>query len=230
MDRRFASTNTKNSQDLAGIADAERRQQRLDRGVLPFETVENEARKADLTLFDALRDRAAEAAQAWQAMGQSLDRRAGPDAPPTGKVRDLLAQIEGAAKRFAGTETANREEPAEPTPEPTAAAAVAASAAAPAAGGLASREDALRALAQIADFFRRTEPHSPLSYTLQEAVRRGRLTWPELLAEIVPDCRVARRDPVEPRHPSATRIRLPATVLNRVRARPGTDTDACRFP
>jgi len=53
--------------------------------------------------------------------------------------------------------------------------------------GINSREEALRALAQIADFFRRTEPHSPLAYTLQEVVRRGRMTWPELIAEIVPD-------------------------------------------
>ncbi len=52
---------------------------------------------------------------------------------------------------------------------------------------LASREDALRSLAAIAEFFRRTEPLSPLSYTLQEAVRRARMSWPELLAEIVPD-------------------------------------------
>ena len=49
------------------------------------------------------------------------------------------------------------------------------------------REDALRALSEIANFFRRTEPHSPLSYTLDEAVRRGRMTWPELLAEVVAD-------------------------------------------
>ena len=54
-------------------------------------------------------------------------------------------------------------------------------------GQAASREDALRALGQIANFFRRTEPHSPLSYTLDEAVRRGRMTWPELLAEVVAD-------------------------------------------
>jgi type VI secretion system protein ImpA len=52
---------------------------------------------------------------------------------------------------------------------------------------VASREDALRALGEIANFFRRTEPHSPLSYTLDEAVRRGRMTWPELLAEVVAD-------------------------------------------
>jgi type VI secretion system protein ImpA len=45
----------------------------------------------------------------------------------------------------------------------------------------------LRELARIADHFRRTEPHSPLAYTLDEAVRRARLTWPELVAEVVPD-------------------------------------------
>ncbi|MEA2772299.1 MAG: type secretion system protein ImpA, partial [Acetobacteraceae bacterium] len=27
-------------------------------------------------------------------------------------------------------------------------------------------------------------------YTLEEAVRRGRLTWPELLTEVVPDANV----------------------------------------
>ena len=42
-------------------------------------------------------------------------------------------------------------------------------------------------LAQIAEFFQRTEPHSPLAYTLKDAVRRGRMTWPELLEEMVPD-------------------------------------------
>ena len=45
----------------------------------------------------------------------------------------------------------------------------------------------LRELGRIAEYFRRTEPHSPLAYTLEEAVRRGRLTWPELLEEVVPD-------------------------------------------
>jgi type VI secretion system protein ImpA len=45
----------------------------------------------------------------------------------------------------------------------------------------------LRDLVEIADYFRRTEPNSPLSYTLQDAVRRARLSWPELLAELVAD-------------------------------------------
>jgi type VI secretion system protein ImpA len=172
------------SRELAGIADATRRQQRLDAGVVPFETVENEARAADPALFDALRDLVGGAAAAWQALGEILDAKAGADAPATSQVRDLLDQIRQAAERWARPASAIETaavaaqpvvaEPAGVTP-----------AAAPA--GLMTRDDALRLLGEIADFFRRTEPHSPLAYTLQEAVRRGRLTWPELLAEIVPD-------------------------------------------
>ena len=38
-----------------------------------------------------------------------------------------------------------------------------------------TREDAFRTLLKVAEFFRKTEPHSPISYTLEELVRRGRL-------------------------------------------------------
>lgn len=170
------------SREVAGIGDAARRQQRLDAGVLPFETVESEARAADPARFARLRDHAIAAGEAWQTLGQILDGRAGADAPPTSQVRDLLDQIRQVADRFAP--------PAESAPEAGAAPAaqpVGVGAAVSVSGAMATREDALRALGEIAEFFRRTEPHSPLAYTLQEAVRRGRMTWPELLAEIVPD-------------------------------------------
>jgi type VI secretion system protein ImpA len=45
-------------------------------------------------------------------------------------------------------------------------------------------------LETIATFFRRTEPASPLAYTLDDAIRRAKLTWPELLEEVVPDVTV----------------------------------------
>jgi type VI secretion system protein ImpA len=100
-------------------------------------------------------------------------------------VRDLLEEIAGIAGRFA---------PDEPSPavEPQSGATLAAAElghARPVSGGfrINNREDALRVLNEVADFFRRTEPHSPLAYTLDDAIRRGRLTWPELLEEIVPD-------------------------------------------
>jgi type VI secretion system protein ImpA len=50
-----------------------------------------------------------------------------------------------------------------------------------------TREEAFRALLQVSDYFRRTEPHSPVSYALEQAVRWGRMTLPELLAELIED-------------------------------------------
>ena len=50
-----------------------------------------------------------------------------------------------------------------------------------------NREEAFRALLKVADFFKRTEPHSPVSYKLEEAVRWGRLSLPDLMAELMRD-------------------------------------------
>jgi type VI secretion system protein ImpA len=57
----------------------------------------------------------------------------------------------------------------------------------PRVGGFASRNEALGELTRLASYFRKTEPQSPISYTLEEAVRRARLTLPELLAELSED-------------------------------------------
>jgi type VI secretion system protein ImpA len=40
---------------------------------------------------------------------------------------------------------------------------------------------------EIAAWFKRNEPSSPIGFTLDEAVRRARLGWPELVAELVAD-------------------------------------------
>jgi len=52
---------------------------------------------------------------------------------------------------------------------------------------VANREQALKQLEQIAEFFARTEPQSFLAYTLKDAVRRGRMALPELLGEVLAD-------------------------------------------
>ena len=42
-------------------------------------------------------------------------------------------------------------------------------------------------LLEVADYFSKYEPHSPISTSLQEIVRRGRLPFSQLLAELLPD-------------------------------------------
>jgi len=55
------------------------------------------------------------------------------------------------------------------------------------AGPIRSREDALRRLSEVADFFRRTEPHSPVPYLIHRAIRWSRLSFEQLLVELVKD-------------------------------------------
>ncbi|MFU7558999.1 type VI secretion system protein TssA [Roseiconus sp. JC912] len=50
-----------------------------------------------------------------------------------------------------------------------------------------NREDAFRMLMKASEFFRKTEPHSPVSYMLQQAVEFGRMDLPTLLQTLIRD-------------------------------------------
>lgn len=52
---------------------------------------------------------------------------------------------------------------------------------------LVSREAAFKQLLDIAKFFRTTEPHSPVSYALEKAVKWGNMPLDELIVELIPD-------------------------------------------
>ncbi len=62
-----------------------------------------------------------------------------------------------------------------------------------AAGPITSRDDALRRLGEVAEYFRRTEPHSPISHLVRRTVRWGHMPLPDLLREIVKDEDVLNR-------------------------------------
>jgi type VI secretion system protein ImpA len=173
--------------------DAERRQQRIEGGAIPFDDMEKEARAQGSRAMVRLRADAQEALDAWQGMSNLLDEKASDDPPSTSHVRDLIRHVLEIANRYAPAEeaAAGAEGEAGAGGDGGASGMMAGgmmmSGIAVPAGAIVSREDALRALEKIADFFRRTEPLSPLSYTLDEAVRRGRMSWPDLLEEIVAD-------------------------------------------
>lgn len=172
--------------------DAEHREQRIAAGAIPFDVLEKDARAGGSRAMAQLRDEANAALQAWEAMAAVLDEKASDDPPSTSHVRDLLRQFLDIANRYAPAEPAADGIAAGADGEDTGGTAVAVGGGtvpgfAASQAAMVSREDALRVLENIATYFRKTEPHSPLAYTLDEAVRRGRLTWPELLEEVVAD-------------------------------------------
>lgn len=54
-------------------------------------------------------------------------------------------------------------------------------------GAIASRKDALRRLGEIAAFFQKTEPHSPVSYLVQRAVKWGNMGLETWLQDVIKD-------------------------------------------
>lgn len=170
--------------------DKARLEARIKAGGIAFGDMEKEARLQSRRLT-TVRSDARAALRAWEAMAKILDEKAGADSPSTSHVRDLLTSVVAVANRYAPPEAAEPSGEAEiENPEEEngdMATADAAPATRVAAGQVMNREGALKQLEDLSAWFRRTEPHSPLAYTLEEAVRRGRLTWPELLEELLTD-------------------------------------------
>ncbi len=187
------------AEEVEGIGDAARKKQRLAAGALPFRTLEEEARSFGAGQLGAVGRGARRALKGWQALAGLLDRLAGSASPPTSRVAGVLEKVLRVAERYAPAQSAEAAEETGAAAEPEAAVPAAdgddaapdvapgAARPQPAAPLPPSRDDMLASLARIAEFFRVHEPHSPLSYTLDEAVRRGRMSWPELLGEVVPD-------------------------------------------
>jgi len=56
-----------------------------------------------------------------------------------------------------------------------------------ASGAIQNRQDALKRLADIATFFQKTEPHSPISYLVQRAVKWGNMPLENWLQDVIKD-------------------------------------------
>lgn len=131
----------------------------------------------------ALRDlgrQVAAATAAWTSLEAVLAEAAPGAAPATGRVADALDRLRTTVERHVAADV----------PEPEAAEP-------PASGGMsgaadpraeaATREHLLGQLAVIARLFRRLEPNSPIGFTIEEAIRRANLSWPDLILELVPE-------------------------------------------
>lgn len=157
--------------------------------------IEANAREADRSFYPTLLADIAEAREALGELTGTLREKMGSaNMPPTSQLREVLDAIADMVRRIAGPLAA---EPEDATPgeagdgeAETPADAIAHSGGRSATarpGSFETREQAFAMLLAVAKFFRDREPHSPLSYTLEEAVRRGRLPLPELLSELLGD-------------------------------------------
>lgn len=176
---------------LSQVADAAARQRRIERGAVTLELFTAAVTASGGQFYVSLIEDLDGAVAQFGALTTALEAKAGADSPPTSAVQDLLGNILTTVHAVSKDLVAMVSQASAST-EPAAAAADGASAAAGGAiiapaGALRTREDALRALLQLAEYFRTTEPQSPISTILEETVRRARMSFSDLLAELLPD-------------------------------------------
>lgn len=112
-------------------------------------------------------------------------------APGMNNLKKALDDVHSLVKKF--LEEKRAEEPDEETDEATEEIAedgtvtVRAGGVATASGAIQNRQDALKRLTDIAEFFRKTEPHSPISYVLQRAVKWGNMPLELWLQDVIKD-------------------------------------------
>lgn len=156
--------------------DQTRKEARLAAGTPELSKLESEAR-LDKGFLVARGREVGAAIEAWRELDSVVDQRFGSDAPSLRKVGQLLERMLAVIAKLGGVPTESAaESPAGDEAVAGAQGGAAGTAGGGGAAGAMTRESALRELDRIAEYFRRTEPHSPLAYTLEEAVRRGRMT------------------------------------------------------
>lgn len=114
--------------------------------------------------------------------------------PGTSQLKKALDEIQTLVKRLLEEKRAEEPDEAdeistetEPIETGEEGAAVGGKTVMVAVGAIQNRRDALKRLAELAEFFRKTEPHSPLSYLIQRAVKWGEMPLESWLQDVIKD-------------------------------------------
>jgi type VI secretion system protein ImpA len=165
----------------------EAKERRLAQGAVDVGVIHQAVAESPGPFFRELLDDLLAAADEFTKLSHVLDAAYGQVAPPTSNIRQALEASRETIELLARDKLAALVEQAAEAEATGADGAPAADGQKAAAGEIRTRDDAFRMLLKVADFFRRTEPHSPISYALERLVRWGRLPLPDLLRELIAD-------------------------------------------
>jgi type VI secretion system protein ImpA len=190
----FATWQYTQSLNLARAPNEDVRKERIKSGVPTMDTLMTAAKVSSVAFYEKLSEELDEAIAAYQSLTETLDKKFNSDSPSSSNIKSALNTCRKAIQTLAKDKLAKLEvDGAASVAEGQSAEQKSSSHNSLASVSLDSsdtaenRKNAIDLLRNLTDFFKRTEPHSPIGYTLDRAVRWSGMELPELMRELVVD-------------------------------------------
>ena len=192
--RAFTLADYKRACDLSQVSDPDKRSQRIDSGTATLEMFEQALAETPPEFYRTLTEDLQACREEFEKLTAVMEEKCGLGsdgyslAPPSSNIRNALESAHDQIMNLARSHLSSLDAESE-TSDGAGGNSLALSDrhGGAVASRVQTREDAFRLLLQVADFFKRTEPHSPVAYALEQAVRWGKMPLPALWAELVPD-------------------------------------------
>ena len=175
--------------DVQKIIDEEQRAEKAAKVGFTVDDIEKAVAESSDSFYVDLMHDLERCIDEYSKTSEMLDGHCGiHEAPPTSNILNVLEDCLGAVKHIGKHKLPVVGEDSDEAGESSAAESGAGGSTSVAASGpVQSREQAFRQLSEISEFFRKTEPHSPISYILAKAVKWGDMSLSELIQELIPD-------------------------------------------
>ena len=188
----YASWHYGQARDISRLEDEEKRAEREAAAPVTMDKFNAALRTSPPQFYLDLLDDIQDSLEEFKLLCAAFDERCGAAAPASSNIKNAIESVLDTV-RFVSKDILPDSAPEAASPAAGAEAGEAATAspagAAPvgAPSAVQSREDAFATLHKVSEFFRKAEPHSPVPYLLEQAVRWGRMPLPDLLQELVQD-------------------------------------------
>jgi type VI secretion system protein ImpA len=182
------------ARDADKITNAEAREERFSSMGFNLQAVEAAVSSGNIEFYQQLINDLDICKSEYQILNDLLMGHCGNESPPSTNIRELLDEVLRSIRYLTKDKLAHLDAAeASSGPENETMSTEAAPAVinttnnTGAIGPISGREDALKRLQEIAQYFRQYEPHTPLASSIDRVVSWGRMSVAELVMELVPD-------------------------------------------
>ncbi|MGH1373714.1 MAG: type VI secretion system protein TssA [Cellvibrionaceae bacterium] len=184
------------ARDNDKIADEDEKAIRIENLGFSLQDIEQTIESSETQFYVDMIDTLQETVDTYKAFNAALKTYCGNDAPPYTNLTKLIEEVLRSvrflskAKLEAMQAQPPEAEATDQSDEQSPGSAIFSQAVAGplvASGAIQSREDALKRLQDVADYFRQNEPHTPIAPGIERLIDWGRMTVAELMMELLPE-------------------------------------------